>query len=236
MTTHLPFMFKKVESPELLQEAFKLRFQVYCKECNFIKEEDYPQAYETDEFDEHSLHFAALNVHKVLVGAVRLILPVVEKFPIEIHCPNLETGPDFDRSKSAEISRLVISKVLRKRTDDDLYYGPHVEDKKPQEDGMGGFFRRVRPMTFGLYRAMYHESKRQDIRYWFALMEKKLWLLLKIHGFMFKPIGGEIDFYGKVRPYLSDLVEMEKLVHNKFPRFYSYFMEGLEPEFQPKFS
>ena len=208
-------MFKKVDSPELLKESFKLRFQVYCKECNYIKEEDYPQQYETDEFDEDSLHFAALNTQKILVGAARLILPKVEKFPIELHCPDLKVNPTFDRTKSAEVSRLVISKILRQRSDDGLHYGSHVEDTEPQEDGMGGFFRRVRPMAFGLYREMYHESKRQGIRYWFALMEKKLWLLLKIHGFVFKPIGDEVDFYGKVRPYLSDLVEMERWVHDK---------------------
>jgi len=230
------FTFKKVDSPELLQESFKLRFQVYCKECNFIKEEEYPQHFENDGFDEDSLHFVALDSIDTVVGAVRLILPRVTKFPIEDHCPHLEIDKNnFDRSKAAEVSRLVISKLLRRRSGDGLYYEQKIADKPSRDDQEGIFFRRIRPMAFGLYREMYHESKRRDIRYWFALMEKKLWLLLKLHGFIFKPIGEEVDFYGLVRPYLADLVEMENLVHGKFPKFFEYFMEGLELEFQPKF-
>jgi N-acyl amino acid synthase of PEP-CTERM/exosortase system len=95
--------------------------------------------------------------------------------------------------------------------------------------------RRVRPMAFGLYRAMYHETKRQKLRYWFALMERTLWMLLKIHGFAFRPIGPEVDFYGMVTPYMADICELEQSVYAKFPQFFEYFMENLEPELQPKF-
>lgn len=89
-------------------------------------------------------------------------------------------------------------------------------------------------MAFGLYRAMYQESKRLGVNHWFALMEKSLWLLLKIHGFVFRPIGPEVEFYGMVLPYIADIAELEKSVYTKFPQFYAYFMEGLEPELQPK--
>lgn len=230
-----PFVFKKLDSPELLEEAFRLRFQVYCKECNFIKESDYPQGYETDEFDAYSIHFGGFDLQGKLIGAVRLILPTCEKFPIEEHCPFMEIDRNLiKRRECAEVSRLTVSKLYRRRVNDGLYYEPKVDDQTVEDKG-AFFLRRVRPMAFGLYRAMYQECKRLGINHWFALMEKSLWMLLKIHGFVFKPIGHEVDFYGIVTPYITGIPDLEKTVHEKFPQFFQYFIENLEPELQPKF-
>jgi len=234
------FIFRKIDTPQLLQEAYKLRFQVYCKECNFIREADYPQGYETDEFDRHSVHFGAFErlpdgKEGRLIGSSRLILPTCKKFPIEQHCPDLAIDRNVvRREKCAEVSRLTISKLYRRRAHDGLYYEPRIEDTQVEDKGQY-FMRRVRPMAFGLYRAMYQECKRVDIRHWLALMEKTLWLLLKIHGFVFKPVGHEVDFYGMVTPYIVTIADLEKNVIQKFPQFVPFFMENLEPELQPKF-
>jgi len=227
--------FRRIESKEDMMAVFKLRFQVYCKECNFIKESDCPSGFETDELDEHCAHFGAFDQENLLVGGVRLILPSCEKFPIEDHCKG--SNVDYNvtpRQQCAEISRLTISKLFRRRANDGLYYEPQTDDQTVEDKGMY-FMRRVRPMAFGLYRAMYHESKRIGIDHWFAVMEPKLWMLLKIHGFIFKPIGAPVDFYGMVTPYMVSLTELEQNVYSKFPQFFSYFMENLEPELQPKF-
>jgi len=230
-----PFNFKKLESPELLQEAYRLRFQVYCRECNFIKESDYPLGYETDDFDKHSVHFGGFDQEGRLIGSARLILPSCERFPIEEHCRVLNIDRNLVRQEDcAEVSRLTISKLYRRRAHDGLYYEPQIGDQCIEDKG-NYFLRRVRPMAFGLYREMYHESKRLGIKHWFALMEKSLWLLLKIHGFVFKSIGPEVDFYGMVTPYIVDIADLEKNVHAKFPQFFEYFMENLEPELQPRF-
>ena len=235
-----PFVFKKIDSPEVLLEAYRLRFQVYCKECNFINESDYPQGYETDEFDKHSVHFGAFepaadDQEGRLIGSARLILPSCEKFPIEEHCPELHIDRELIKHQAcAEVSRLTISKLYRRRANDGLYYEPQVKDKEVEDKGTH-FMRRVRPMAFGLYRAMYQESKRIGIKHWFALTEKSLWVLLKIHGFVFKAIGPEVDFYGMVTPYIVDIADLEKNVYTKFPQFYTYFIENLEPDLQPKF-
>lgn len=229
------FRFRKLTTPEEMAEAFRLRFQVYCRECNFIQEKDYPQGYETDELDAHSSHFGGYDDDNRLIGAVRLILPSSPRFPIEEHCPTLNVDRAVvRRQECAEVSRLTISKLYRRRAQDGLYYEPQIQDKTVEDKGLY-FMRRVRPMAFGLYRAMYQESKRIGIRYWYALMEKTLWMLLKIHGFVFHPIGPEVDFYGMVTPYLADIQELERTVHDKFPQFYAYFIEDLDPELQPKF-
>jgi len=231
-----PFEFRRVTSPEALEEVFRLRYQVYCNECRFIRAEDYPDGFETDGYDGHAAHFGAYDKEGRLVGSVRLILPSCGRFPIEEHCPTLNVDPvKVPLRKSAEISRLTISKLYRRRAQDGLYYEPQVEDVPVQEKGQY-FMRRVRPMAFGLYREMYQESKRLGIRYWYALMEKTLRTLLKIHGFVFNPIGPEVEFYGLVTPYLADVSELEKNVHERFPQFFDYFMDRLEPQLQPRFS
>lgn len=228
------FLFKRLETPKERMESFRLRYQVYCKECHFISEEDYPLGYECDGFDEHSLHFGAYDLAGNLVGGSRLILPECRKFPIEEHCPSLDIDLEkYPRQFCAEISRLTISKLYRRRADDGLYYGPRICDETV-ESGSEHFKRRLKPMAFGLYRAMYHESKRRNIRYWLALMEKTLWLLLKIHGFEFKPAGPQVEFYGIVWPFFADISEIEKNVYEKFPQFFQFFMQGLEPGFRPR--
>ena len=88
-------------------------------------------------------------------------------------------------------------------------------------------------MAFGLYRAMYQESKRTGILYWLALMEKSLWKLLSIHGLVFRPIGPEVDFLGPVRPYLAEIRQLEGGIASRFPQFLEYFVTGLEPELRP---
>jgi len=231
-----PFEFRRITLPEAMEEVFRLRYQVYCNECHFIRAEDYPGGMETDAYDKHAAHFGAYDAEGRLIGSVRLILSSCGRFPIEEHCPTLNVDPEkVPLRKSAEISRLTISKLYRRRAQDGLYYEPQVEDVPVQEKGQY-FMRRVRPMAFGLYREMYQESKRLGIRYWYALMEKTLRTLLKIHGFVFNPIGPEVEFYGLVTPYLADVSELEKNVHERFPQFFDYFMDHLEPQLQPRFS
>jgi len=225
------FTFKIIDSQELLEEVFQLRYQVYCKECNFIKEEDYPQRRESDKYDPYSLHFVAEDSEGI-IGTARLVLNSELGFPLEEHCGgNLFIKRDsLPREKIAEVSRLVISKAYRRRKADGLYYTPDYNESPKISDAQI-LVTRIRPMAFGIYREMYQESKRRGIAYWYAVMEKSLYLLLRMHGFIFEPIGEEIDYYGPVRPYLGTIKEIEKTVSEKSPKLLQYFLDGLEPEY-----
>lgn len=227
------FTFVKVERTDkvMMEQIFRLRYQVYCLECNFLKQEDYPDGIETDEYDDQSVHFAAINEDNDIIGTMRLILPGRNIFPVEHHCPNIvidKTG--LPQVSYAEISRLVISKRLRRRKNDQLYYEPQVEDVKVSTAENVQFIRRAKPMAFGLYREAYMESKRLGITHWYSLMEKSLWLLLRIHGFVFEPIGEEVDVYGPVRPYIGKIAQIEQEVYKKFPKFFDYFTKNLDAD------
>jgi N-acyl amino acid synthase of PEP-CTERM/exosortase system len=233
------FIFKKVEPQEtqLMEQIHRLRFEVYCKECGFIKEENYPKSTESDEYDNNAVHFAAIDPEGEIIGTMRMILADAIVLPLEKHCKNLTIAKNgVSRDSLAEISRLVISKKLRKRWDDGIYYGPQAEDKKGTDSEGGAFLRRAKPMAFGLYRELYRESKKRGITYWYALMEKSLWLLLRIHGLTFDVIGEEIDVYGPVKPYLGNIKKIEKEVQARFPKFFEYFSENSKQEACPDFT
>ena len=218
------FIFKKVDFKDsaTMEQIYRLRFEVYCWECGFLKEEDYPDRRDSDEYDVQSVHFAALDSEGAVIATLRMILPGALPLPIQTHCHDIHLPPND--SLYGEISRLVISRRLRRRKDDHLYYGPQVTDEVVITDH-AEYLRRARPMAFGLYREMYRESKARGITHWFSLMEKGLWLLLAIHGFKFSCIGEEVDVYGPVKPYRGNVSEIEVEVRKKFPKFFSYFMQ-----------
>ena len=228
----IDFTFKIVDTPELLEEIYRLRYHVYVRECHFLREEDYPDGRETDKFDAHSVHFAAIDDEGELAGSVRLVFDSPLGLPFEDHCKRKlgAEAAEVDRPKLAEISRLVISKSYRRRKNDGLYYEPGSEDLKMSASQ---FMRRLRPMAFGMYRLVYQESKRRGITHWLAAMEDSLFRLLGTHGFVFRSIGEPIEYYGAVIPYLGEISKMEKLVQVYRPDYYQYFIEGLEPQFLP---
>ena len=236
MISATKFTFGVIDNPELLQEAFRLRYQVYCHECNFIKEEDYPEGFEKDEYDPYSIEFFAQD-SEGMIGTARLVLDSPLGFPLEEHCKdNLTIDKNaLPRNNCAEISRLVISKQYRRRRNDGMYYSPDYTDNPVAAAAAEkeNLIKRIKPMTFGMFKELYQESKRRDIKYWYVLMEKSLHLLLRIHGFVFEPIGSEINFYGPVKPYLANLVDLEKSVQQKLPNLFHYFIDDLEPQYRP---
>lgn len=224
-TPQEPFQYKKIELSDsaMMEQIYRLRYQVYCNECQFIKAEDYPDGIEIDEYDPQSVHFAAINQFNEVIGTMRMILPGALKLPIEGHCPNLQLE---EKIHCAEVSRFIISRRLRRRANDKMYYEPQVEDKKIITADNIEFMRRAKPMAFGLYRALYQESKSRGITHWYTLMEKSLCILLSIHGFKFTSIGEAVDFYGPVQPYMGKMSEIEVEVKKKFPQFFDYFVQN----------
>jgi N-acyl amino acid synthase of PEP-CTERM/exosortase system len=236
------FDFTEIKKGNYLQESYALRYQVYCLERSFLKKEDYPSHRETDQFDTSSAHFGALNKNGMLVGSVRLVLAQAKPFPLSEHCQLFDeykkcldpSNPDFQ--KTAEISRLVVSKNYRRRKGDGLYglSGLNPSEQKKQTQAELKEERRRRPeIVMGLYKNMYQYSKRNGITHWLVAMEKTLFRLLTYSHFCFKEIGPKIDYYGPVRPYYASLDDVERNVIEKNPKLFWEFMEGLEPEYLP---
>ena len=132
------------------ERIFALRYQVYCLERSFLQVEDYPNGLESDEFDAYSTHIGAYSLTDLLVGGLRLVTPPDgERFPFQDHCTQLfanRTNPP--NHKCTEVSRLVISKLYRRRAGDTVFGVPsQLLDEtpvpppklRPSQDAKGRF-------------------------------------------------------------------------------------------------
>jgi len=108
---------RRIAQKRELQEAFELRYRVYCltpemERPGDLNPEDFPDRMEKDQWDEYSVHFAARR-GKDMVGYLRLILPdspfgflMEETFLLP---------PGLDRRKGVEASRMVVEPSMRRR-------------------------------------------------------------------------------------------------------------------------
>ncbi len=213
---------------EVPNDIFKLRHDVYCIECAFLKQEDYFDGMEFDDYDDCSMHFAAYTMDESLIGTVRLVQPrYAQSFPFELHCTPF---PDFQmppRELCGEVSRLAVKRSHRRRRADSVLGIPglapaqdtHLSPEVERRD-------RSSPMLLlGMYREMYRHSRQQGIRYWFAAMERSLAFSLDKMGFGFKPIGPVADYYGAVTPFVLDLHELSARLAQSNPALAAWFDE-----------
>lgn len=213
------------ESPDKMREIENFRFQVYCRECRFLPEADYPDGLERDACDPNSAHFYASNLRGELVGYVRLVqASATEGFPFFDHCQELLPGVSLPpATQSAEISRLMVHSAYRRRRgdtlagvtilDDSLVTERERRDKSPQ-------------ILLSMYRQMYLYSVAHGIRYWYAAMEKFLARSLGMFGFDFKQVGPEVDYYGPVATYLADLRALEASVSEGNPLLLAWLKQS----------
>ena len=115
------FRFGLIENKEVLKDTFRMRHEVYVEEFGFERKEDHKDGLETDEYEDDSIHFACLNETDSVIGTLRLVLDSDKGFPIEHAVETEFIGEKPDRGKIAEISRLTISKDLRRRAEDGIH-------------------------------------------------------------------------------------------------------------------
>jgi len=114
-----------------------------------------------------------------------------------------------ESTQVAEISRLCVSRSLRKR---------HIG---------------AASVAISLYRAIYQASKRNGFTHWLVATEPSLQRLLSSLKVPFKEIGPRTDYYGPVAPYLVDLSKWDQTILSRaLPPLHS-FLDGLEPEYRP---
>lgn len=199
-----------------MRRAFELRFQVYCLERGFLPAQDYPDGVEVDEFDAQAAHFFAFNLHRDLVGYVRLVRPEHgSSFPIEHHC-TLSRGCDGlpDPRLAAEVSRLMVRSDYRRSRGDRLAEVTAAQNSR----AFAGDRRHETPqILLNLYRQMYGYCREHGVRYLYAAMERPLARSLLRMKFPFRCMGPETDYYGPVAPYLADLREVEAKLAEQRP-------------------
>jgi N-acyl amino acid synthase of PEP-CTERM/exosortase system len=193
------------ESDEQLDQVYKLRYQVYCRENNFEAADAFTDRREIDQYDCRSLHSLLIDrSNGTVAGTVRIILPdenIIENcLPIQQFCrQQLILGRKIPLRTTAEVSRFAISKTFRNGSPKSEDHAAYPVDRKA-----------LAPyITLGLIRGLIQMSLEHGITDWFAVMEPSLLRLLARFGIYFKPLGTLIDYHGMRQPShisLSDLL------------------------------
>lgn len=209
---------------------YSLRYQVYCHEAHFLNPDNYPDGLEYDEYDAVSEHFVAANgnSNSEIAGTVRLVRwSDYLSFPTAAHFPLLleKLGHlGYPLESTAEISRLCVSKQLRRRTTDKLLGIESFLDISDRR-------RKFPLITLELFKSIYLASKYDlGITHWIASFEDCFYRLLKQYGVHFELlIPDEIDYYGKVKIYGASLSHLEEELKIQMSDLYEeFFRERLD--------
>jgi N-acyl amino acid synthase of PEP-CTERM/exosortase system len=198
------------DTPERIDEVFRLRYQVYCVENPFENPAEHLDGLEHDAYDSHAVH--SLLIHRptgTVAGAVRLVLPREGKqLPITLVCSDTRLNDTqlLPRETTAEISRFAVSKQFRRRATDRLCVDYAIVEPPSPPDGID---RRVIPhITLGLMNAIVKMSWNCGITHWCAVMEPALLRLIGRLGIAFNPIGPLVAHHGLRQPCLGTISEV----------------------------
>ena len=207
-----------LDDPALLAASYRLRFNVYCLERQFLEASRYPSEMETDEFDEHSIHLGAVDADDELIGTARLILRGPLGLPIFRHCTIAPEFADVAALPSAaEISRLSVSRDADR------------DDARPNRRGQRRR-GRVRPgaVRMAITKVLYQASKSLGVTHWLVAIEPSLYRMLVRSGLPFVQIGPATNYLGIVAPYLMALADLDDIVSRGERAALRDFNEGLD--------
>lgn len=198
------------DTPELLDAAHALRYQVYCVEHAFEDPSLQTGEREVDSYDAHSVH--AVLIYKPtdnVVGCVRLILPHDVGGVSQLPMRGLLSEADrvrldqYPLATTAEISRYAVSKVFRRRTGEELYPDAHFFDL-PGRDA-----RRLLPhMSVALVRGVARLAGTHGIEHVCAAMVPGLLRLIGRFGIAFDHLGGVVDYHGARQPCIAAIEDL----------------------------
>lgn len=213
------FSMLRADSPDLVEEVHRLRYQVYCLENKFENPADFPDGLERDGFDRRSKH--ALLLHRptnAFAGTIRVILPE----PGGDRLPALQLLTDhgveyaalIDEPRTAELSRFAVSKTFRRRATDSRY--PDVEaNDTPERPGAQA--RIIPLMTLGLMTAALQIGIEHGMTHACAVVEPPLLRLLARNGMVLHAIGPLVSHHGLRQPCYFAVAELLKTLRERRP-------------------
>jgi N-acyl amino acid synthase of PEP-CTERM/exosortase system len=216
---------------ELRDNAFRLRYRVYCIENPFEDPTANPDGREIDEFDHHSAH--SLLVYRpngMAAGTVRLVLPDMnspnDSFALQRVCsdPLLRDPFKFPIQRMGEVSRFCISKEFRRRWGDGSCVGGEYSDGPDMSIDEE---RRILPhLSLGLIESLIRMSVENGVTHWCAVMEPTLLRLLARLGIHFDPIGPIIEYHGRRQPCYIPLEKLLPRVQRERPDVWDVITRG----------
>lgn len=207
-------------SDVLKREVYKLRYQVYCIENNFESAWQFPDEFEYDKYDMHSVHYLIRHRRSAeYIATTRLILPhgnnLKKPFPIEINSQidNVDLVKNISRQNLAELSRFCVSKKFRRRKNDQHLI--ITNDAEPETVFTQEEKRNSSNLTLALFSCAIRMSYENNIHYWYAIMEPSLMRVFSALGIHFVGIGPLVDYHGMRRPCIIKVTDLLDSVAKK---------------------
>ena len=224
------FNVQLATSPDVINEVYELRYQVYCIDRPFEDPNCFADKREHDAYDLRSAH--ALIRHKMTgdsVATVRLVMtgdnPEQADFPMEdpcIHRMGQQARDAFAgarREQIAEISRMAVSREFRRRLNEDES-SSGTNDFVCYSDSENG--KRAMPyISLGLFAAILQMSVRHNITHWMAVMEPAQLRLLKRFGVEFDHVGPVMEYHGRRRPAFTEAASLIDGIKKRRPEVWS---------------
>jgi N-acyl amino acid synthase of PEP-CTERM/exosortase system len=214
----------EANSTELLDDVFRLRFQVYCLERGFEDAAEYPDGRERDHDDSRSAHFLVFyrgtgSPLATAAGTVRFIMP---RPGIELPVLGLLSAEerrlvDLPLDSTAEVSRFAVAKAFRRRLENELF-GNSIRSGTVE----GPFGQRLPLLTFGLLRAVVMMSIHGGITHIVAMMEPALLRLLARLGVEFNAIGKPVEHHGERQPVWATMTSLVERVKRRCPELWDF--------------
>lgn len=208
------FYVVRADTEELRQHAYRVRYEVYCKEFCYEPAQNYPDQMESDEYDEQAWHCVLMHKpSKSAAGCVRLIRPCKDGptalLPFERCCSQAVDRQVFDLSAMArdsfsEISRLAVLPAFRRRKTDEKRPISFPDRKILEASGRDAFPLISISLSMGMT-SMFLSS---GLKYAFSMMEPRLTRMLKRYGIIFKQIGDVMDHHGMRGPFVIERSEV----------------------------
>ena len=229
------FRVQLATSPEMINEVFELRYQVYCIDRPFEDANCFADKREHDSYDPRSTH--ALVRHRITgdsVAAVRLVMsggsPKQAHFPMEGPCVHLMDQEALDaingarREQIAEISRMAVSREFRRRLNEEKAISG-ISEPAYYADWETG--KRALPyISLGLFAAILQMSVKHDITHWMAVMEPTLLRLLKRFGVEFEHVGPVVDYHGRRCPVFAEAATLIEGIRKHRPDVWALVTEN----------
>ncbi|MDA3920203.1 MAG: PEP-CTERM/exosortase system-associated acyltransferase [Salinisphaera sp.] len=238
---HERFEILGADTQALREQAFRLRYQVYCVERQYEARTNFLDCCERDTFDDHSMHILVRDRRsgedKATARLVTAGLTRDRLFPIEHSYPELLTKYGIDdnllpRARCVEISRFAISKERRERAGD--------RNQRPVPTGAaldtrhqtlpGGAENRRPLVTFGLLLGLFRLGRVYDFTHCLAVMEPSLLRMLTRFGIRFIPIGPPVEYHGLRQPCYARVETLLSEIRVRQPGLWQLLADDDGPE------
>jgi len=193
------FLAKNLNQHEI-EKAYRFRYKIFCEELKWLPKNTVEK--ESDEYDQHAIHFGVFSCSGEIVGYSRILIPengfMLKKEFADLLNPNYCIREEKD---AVEISRLAVKSDTR---------------------GNQGNSAKVSML---LYKAMYQWAIRNGVRYWYMVVETKFLKSLQAF-FPCKVISTTKEYQPNVSSVaaLLDIREAESIVSKTNPALYSWFV------------